>query len=35
LGILSHLCDQLSENLTNQDLAKFKSVGENLLKKSC
>lgn len=34
LGILSHLCDQLPEHFTDQDLADFKSVGENLLKKS-
>lgn len=34
LGILSHLCDQLPEHLTGQDLAKFKSVGEKLLKES-
>ena len=33
LGILSHLCDQIPEHFTDQDLAKFKSVGENLLKK--
>ena len=33
LGILSHLCDQLPEHFTDQDLAKFRSVGENLLKK--
>ena len=34
LGILSHLCDQLPEHFTDQDLAKFKSVGEKLLKES-
>ncbi len=33
LGILSHLCDQLPEHFTDQDLAKFRSIGENLLKK--
>ena len=33
LGILSHLCDQLPEHFTDQDLAKFKSVGENFLKR--
>ena len=35
LGILSYFCDQIPEHFTDQDLAKFKSVGENLLKKSC
>ena len=34
LGILSHLCDKLPEHFTDQDLAKFKSIGENLLKES-
>ena len=34
LGILSHLCDKLPEHFTDQDLEKFKSVGEKLLKKS-
>ncbi len=32
LGILSHLCDKIPENLTDQDFEKFKSIGENLLK---
>ncbi|MCR4623114.1 MAG: conjugal transfer protein TraD [Alphaproteobacteria bacterium] len=33
LGMLSYFSDQLPENLTDQDLAKFKSVGENFLKR--
>jgi len=35
LGMLSYFSDQLPENLTDQDLVKFRSIGENLLKKSC
>lgn len=34
LGILSHLCNQIPENLTEQDLEKFKSIGETFLKKN-
>ena len=33
LGLLSYFCDQIPEHYTDQDLAKFKSIGENLLKK--
>ena len=33
LGILSYFCDQIPEHFTDQDLAKFKSIGEDLLKK--
>ena len=33
LGILVNFCNKLPKHLTDQDLAKFKSVGKNLLKK--
>ncbi len=33
LGILSHLCDKIPENFTDQDFEKFKSLGENFLKR--
>lgn len=33
LGILVNFCNKLPKHLTDQDLAEFKSVGKNLLKK--